>query len=394
MRLASPPLRLAELDRIARQVSALPASVARTRWLINLGEQYGDAGEAGVPRAYQALDEARRSAAAATEPALQAQALDMLAQLYEDQQRDAEAIQLTRRPRGLAAALPAGAIGDREVRLEWRLARLDGKLGRPDAALAAWQRAVRKAEALRQDLPIEDERGRSTYRTVLQPVYLGLVEGLLASADRAPDAQGSRAVLRQVVDTIELLRQSELQDYLGDRCEVDAVKGGTATVIPPDVGVLYPIVFADRLELLLETSDGITRRRSAASAQQVRTMTSGFARNLRGGGEDFLSQARQLYDWVHAASRSAALRNALSLPGVGKEAKEIGKVAGDTRLLDQEFTIDNFRREAESGRYSVIHLASHGAGFIFSSAWSRHERGCRGALTAPAMRFRDCATPP
>ncbi|MEO8280609.1 MAG: CHAT domain-containing protein, partial [Ideonella sp.] len=61
-----------------------------------------------------------------------------------------------------------------------------------------------------------------------------------------------------------------------------------------------------------------------------------------------------------AASRSAALRDALSLPGVGKEVMEIGKVAGGTRLLDQAFTIDNFRREAESGRYSVIHLASHG----------------------------------
>ena len=481
-RLSSPALRLVELDGIARDVSALADSGARTRWKINLGEQYAAAGEAGLPRAFRALDDARRSPAAAKDPTLRVQAMDMLAQLYEDQQRHDEAILLTRRALAVTAGLPAGAVGDREVRLEWRLGRMNGKLGRPAESLGAWQRAVRKVEALRQDLPIEDERGRSTYRTVLQPVYLGLVDGLLASADGSTEAQ-RKVTLRQVVDTIELLRQSELQDYLGDRCEVDAIKGGTVTVIARDVAVLYPIVLDDRLELLLETSDGITRHRSSTSAQQVRTMTTRFARNLRSGGEDHLSQAQQLYNWVlrpleqdlarhgvktlvvvpdaslrlvavaafhdgnryaiekfavvmatgmsmtnterdvpidgvllaglttpgsvvdklskgavsqllgpqaanqfgpptllasrsvrsmrgaavaladapsDAASRSAALREALSLPGVGKEVAAINKVASGTRLLDQEFTVDNFRREAESGRYSVIHLASHG----------------------------------
>ncbi len=483
-RLGSPASRLAELDRLARDIAALPDSTARTRWQINLGEQYSAAGQAGLPRAYQALDGARRSAAAAKDPTLQVQALDMLAQLYEDQQRHDEAIRLSRRALALSAGLPAGAVGDREVRLEWRLARLNGKLGQPAASLAAWQRAVQQIESLRQDLPIEDERGRSTYRTMLQPVYLGLVGGLLASAGQSSDAQRS-ATLRQAVDTIELLRQSELQDYLGDRCEVDAVKGGTATVIPRDVAVLYPIVLEDRLELLLETSEGITRHRSGASAQQVRLMTTRFARNLRGGGDDYLQQARQMYDWVlrpvdqvlaahgvktlvivpdgslrlvaigafhdgnryaiekyaittatgmsmtnterdtpidgvllaglstpgpvvdklskgavsqllgpqaanqfgsptvvasrsvsvrsmrgaaaaladapsDAASRGAALREALSLPGVGKEVAAIGKVANGTRLLDEAFTVENFRAEAESGRYSIIHLASHG----------------------------------
>ncbi len=481
-RLAAPASKLAELDGLARDMAILPDSTARSRWQINLGEQYAAAGQSGMARAYQALDSARRSAAAARDIGLQAQALDGLAQLYEDQQRHDDAIRLSRRALALAADLPDGAVGDREVRLEWRLARLNGRLGRPEAALAAWQRAVRQVERLRQDLPIEDELGRSTYRTVLQPVYLGLVEGLLASADRSGTAQRD-ATLRQVTDTIELLRQSELQDYLGDRCEVDAIKGGTATVIPRDVAVLYPIVLENRLELLLETSDGITRHRSAASASALRLMTTRFARNLRDGGDAYLPQARQMYDWVlrpvdqalaaqgvktlvivpdsslrlvavgafhdgnryaiekyaismatgmsmtnterdtpidgvllaglstpggvvdkltrgavsqllgpqaanqlgppkvvasrsvrsmrdaamaladatgDAGSRGAALREALSLPGVGKEVAAIGKVVNGTRLLDQEFTVENFRREAESGRYSIIHLASHG----------------------------------
>ncbi len=482
-RLAGPVAQLDELDRVARDISALPDSPSRTRWQINLGEQYHAAGQAGLQRAHQVLLDASRSPAATGQPALLAQALDGLAQLYEDQQRPAEAIRLSRRALALIADLSAAALGDLPVQLEWRLARSNDKLGRLDASLAAYQRAVHHLEALRQDLPIEDDRGRSTYRTVLQPLYLGLVDSLLAASDRATAAQRD-ASLRQVIDTVELLHQSELQDYLGDRCEVDAVKGGSATVIPGDVAVLYPIVLSDRVELLLETAAGISRHRSAASAQQVRLLAAQFARNLRAGGDGTMAQARQLYDWIlrpidntllshgvktlvvvpegalrlvavgafhdgsryaiekyaiatatgmsmtnteraapvsgvllaglsvpgsvvdklsrgavtqllgpqaasqfgppstlvasralrsmrgaavaladapaDQASRSAALRDALSLPGVGKEVAAIGQVAGGTRMLDQDFTVDNFRREAESGRYSIIHLASHG----------------------------------
>ena len=372
-------------------------------------------------------------------------------------------------------------------------------LGRPAASLAAWQRAVRHVEALRQDIPIDDDNGASSFRTTLEPVYLGLVEALLESADAVPPAQRP-AQWRQVIDTVELVRQSELQDYLGDRCDVDAAKGGTSTVIPRGTAVLYPIVLADRLELLLETADGVTRHRSAVPARTVRDTAALFADQLRGGKRGYLAVAGRLYDWVFrpleavmeaqridtvvvvpdgalrlvamgafhdgqryaiekfaiatatgmtmthtgapaprggrgmlvaglaepgpvveklsrttvsrllgpqlaasletqavASARTAAptsvaaaapaasaasapadaasslddppaasearsrvLREALSLPGVTEEVRAIGRIAEPVQLLNDRFTVDAFRRAAESGDYRIIHVASHG----------------------------------
>ncbi|WP_418316515.1 CHAT domain-containing protein [Piscinibacter sakaiensis] len=474
---------MALLEQLERDLAGQPASAQKWRWQINLGRQFAESGEAGIAPAWRILADVVRSAAAAGESLLLAESLDALGQLYEGQGRLDDAMQASRRGLAAAAGLSAGSVGDLNVRLEWRQARIDRQQGRSANALAAYQRAVQHVERLRQDLPIDDESGRSTYRTMLQPIYLGLVDQLLRSAGDAAPAPRA-AALRQVIETVELLRQSELQDYLGDRCEVDAVKGGTATVLPPGHAVLYPVVLDDRVELLLETSTGLSRHRSPLAPRVLREMALRFAATLRFGQADYLDQARRLYDGVlrpvesalqqqqvttlvmvpdgalrlvavgafhdgqryaiekyaiatatglsmtntardtpidgvllaglaepgpvvdkldrraiaqllgpqaanrfsgaaavenrglrsmrgagvplsdaapgDADSRQLALREALSLPGVRREVAAIDQVAGGERLLDEAFTLDNFRRQAESGRFSVIHLASHG----------------------------------
>ncbi len=490
-RLSGPDAKLAAFGSLADALNRLPDTAAKARWRINLGQQARTVGDSGLPQAHAQLEAARRWAAGASASGdaeatrLHAEALDALAQLYEDRKRPAEALMLTQQALAAGAVLPAAALGDLRIQLEWRQARLARALGRPEAALAAYRRAVRQIETLRQDIPIEDEAGGSSFRATLEPVYLGLVEALLDAAGTAPLPQRS-GPLREAVDTVELVRQSELQDYLGDRCEVDAVKGGTATVIPRGTAVLYPVVLADRVELLVETADGISRLRSAASPQALRETASRYASQLRNGDTGFLAPARQLYDWVlrplepvlaaqgietlvvvpdgalrlvtvgafhdgsrfaiekyaiatatgmtmtnttpaparargfllagmsdpgpvvdklsqstvarllgpqavsatearglaatrsmrglrssvptrsaaetvaDAVGRTRALREALALPGVDQEMAAINRIVPTRQLLNAPFTVDNFRRAAESGHYGVIHVASHG----------------------------------
>jgi len=490
-RLLGPDARLAAFAELAQELARLPDSPAKARWQINLGQQARTIGNSGAARAYAQLNDARRYAAAAGPSAttevqrLHAEALDGLAQLYEDGKRHDEAMALTRAALAQTATLPPGAAGDLAVQLEWRQARLLRTLKQPAASLAAYQRAVRQVEAVRQDIPIDDESGVSSFRAMLEPLYLGLVESLLDAAATAQPAERA-GQLREAVDTVELLRQSELQDYLGDRCEVDAVKGGTATVIPRGTAVLYPVVLADRLELLVETATGISRFRSEAGAQAVREAATTFAGQLRNGTADYLATSRQLYDWVlrplepalaaqgidtlvvvpdgalrlvamgafndgqkfaiekyaiatatgmtmtnttapgnrargvllagmsdpgpvvdklsattvakligpqaaegpdqrglastrsvrslgasrvtrsaaetvlDSVVRTRALRDALALPGVDQEMAAISSIVPARRMLNQPFTVDGFRRAAESGNYSIIHVASHG----------------------------------
>lgn len=48
------------------------------------------------------------------------------------------------------------------------------------------------------------------------------------------------------------------------------------------------------------------------------------------------------------------------LPNVPKELESIQKITGGNKLLDGDYTLDNFRHELKSKPYAVIHMATHG----------------------------------
>jgi CHAT domain-containing protein len=134
---------------------------------------------------------------------------------------------------------------------------------------------------------------------MLEPVYLGYVDLLLLRADKLPEPQRVGS-LRRAIEAVELIRQTELQDFLGDRCAVETVQGGGTGQLLPGTGILYPIILADRLELLLVTSSGIVRRSSPVNSSTLRNSALALANALRGGASDYLPMAQQLYRWLLA----------------------------------------------------------------------------------------------
>lgn len=482
-RLAPESERLQHLATLYPKVARVADDGTRARLFLNLGSQAHVLGQPALALAYTSYDLARQLSAQAASGRLHVEALDALAQLYEDQSRSADALVLTRQAIAAAQALaPApAAMGDLMVSLEWRQARLYAALGRRDLALAAYQRAVEQVEPMRQDMPIEYDDGSSSFRRTLEPIYLGLFEGLLHAAG-AQTGSSQATTLRRARDVVELIKQAEMQDYLGDRCTVDAVKGGTETVIPEGTAVLYPVILGDRLELLIETGSGITHFSTRVSGALLRRTAGLFANDLRDGAPGYMARSRQIYDWLlrpvegfmrdqrittlvvvpdgalrlvavgalhdgqrfalekfavttvtglsmtntvapprqamhllmagvsepgpvvdklsqaivdellapaYAAptdlaaladsrtmfptsprpdapvidaktNRSLALRKVLALPGVDEEVDSIGRIVRSTSMLNAPFTIDAFRREAESGAYRFVHIASHG----------------------------------
>jgi CHAT domain-containing protein len=300
------------LNPLLQKIAALGDPQVRARLYLNLGSQAQSLGQPHLALAFQSLERARQLLSGAENTCQRSETLDALAQLYEAQGRSEEALRLTQQALAEAATLPPGVIGELAISLEWRQARLQIALGREGLALAAFQRAVAQIERLRQDIPIEYEEGRSSFRQTLEPVYLGLAELLLKEADRQLEPAKS-AYLRRARDTVELIKQSELQDYLGDRCTVEAVRHGRSAAmasevaddsahrparIPPGSAVLYPIIFKDHIELLLETSAGIVHRSKQVSGSVVREAALVFAADLRDGEAGYLPRAQQLYDWL------------------------------------------------------------------------------------------------
>lgn len=481
-RLAPETERLGKLKTLFHEIGDINNANISAGLYLNLGDQARKLGKPALELAYESIDKSRQLSAKLTpaNPRLHAETLDSLAQLYEDQGRTKDALTLTQQAIAQAHALPPGAAGDLLINLEWRQGRLQKTFNQNDLALAAYQRAVDQIESIRQDIPIDYEDGNSSFSTTLNPIYLGLVDLLL----QQPEMQSGEArslSLRQARDTVELIKQSELQDYLGDRCTVDTVKGGSETIIPAGTAILYPIIFNDRIDLLFESNAGIVRYSTKISGTVVRQTAVGFANALRNGSAGYMLNAQQLYDWLFRpfetlaaeqhindlvvvpdgalrlvamgalhdgkqfaiekfaistvtglsmtntnrppssglgflvagmsvpgpvvdklsqntvdqifgadnkeasrgltqnrsmrslrsvslrsvgsgdpVTRSAALRDALSLPGVKQEIDAIGQIVHSTSLLNSAFTVGDFRKQAETGQYRMMHVASHG----------------------------------
>jgi len=279
--LRGPALPIAALEQIYTDIGSSGASADL---YLSLAHQARRA-QAGA-LAHRALQKAQALATGRE----QVETLDALAQLYEDAQRSDEAIALSRQ------ALALSGAADLAIPLESRLGRLYKLKGEGALSLAAYQRATVHVETLRPDIPIEFDDGTTSFHGWFEPVYLGLAAGLIDAASASP-AQ-AQPYLRRARDAVELVKQSELQDYLGDRCTVDSVKGGSATVIPKGTAVLYTIVLPDRIELLLETAGGIAHFRSRAPGADVRLAAANFAAELRSIGPGYMARARQLYDWL------------------------------------------------------------------------------------------------
>ncbi len=334
--------KLQSLTALHEQIETIPATQAEATLYLNLGHQAASLGSAGLPLAWRSLDKAR--ALSAAQPGLRPnlEALDALAQLYEEQRRYPDALRLSQQALGILRADAQRKNGDLHVALEWRLGRVYRATGQNEQARGAYQRAVNQLEILRPDIPIEDDDGRPSYRTTFEPVYMGLVDSLLKAVDTQPRSQ-HQVFLRQARDAVELVKQTELQDYLGDRCVVDAVKGGSATVIPPRTAVLYPIIFADRLELLLETATGITRFTTPVPSAAIAQTSDLLGRELRSQGDNYRVHARQLYDWVlrplDAALAGAEVDTLVVIPDGTLRTVPLGALHDGTRFAVEKYAV-------------------------------------------------------
>ena len=314
IRLAPPVQRLPRLQAAAQALLQLPAGPVRARQSLNIASQAAAEGSRGTALALRSFEAGRDDALAAADDALAAEAYDGLSALYERQQRPADALRLAER--GL---LHAGRRAERElmVPLEWRAGRLLRQLGQDDAALAAYRRAVQHVEAVRADLPVQYVDGRSSFRDTLEPVYLGLTDLLLRQAARTAGGGGRDALLRQARDTVELIKQTELEDYLRDRCSLGGARRAAAYLPPAGTAIYYPIILPDRLELLVETAAGIERTAVDVSGEDLRRMALNFVAALR-SGTGYRTQSEQLYRWllqpVQAALEAQGIRTLVAVP--------------------------------------------------------------------------------
>jgi CHAT domain-containing protein len=285
------------LTRAVDMLERLPASYNRGMALVSAGSAVFE-GEGRVPADAQAVaSRAFRSAAENADSlhnaTLSSLAQGGLAQLYERENRLEEAASLTDRA---AFAAQQASAPELSFRWDWQRARLARRRGQTDTALTSYRRAVAELQAVRQDIPVEYRDGRSSYRATFGPVYLEYSDMLLRRASSDP-AQAA-PLIREARDTVEKLKETELQDYFRDTCVTSFLaKRRSIETIAPGTAVIYPIALPDRLELLVSLGDEQRQFTSPIPETTLREEVQHFRALLeKRTTNEYLVPARQLYD--------------------------------------------------------------------------------------------------
>lgn len=236
--------------------------------------------------AYQILRDSLQLAKALSDKTAKAYALGYLGKLYETYGRYKEAEHFTRQailqtrqseiPKILALRLSKsdkilpkrrndrwadgqGYAPDKLYLWQWQLGRLHLAQNNLEAAIVALQQAVNNLQTIRSVMM------RSGYRIPSQlpqtnwnkpeVVYFELADLLLQSAHQLRGEKRQDRLL-QARKTLELLKQVELENYFQDDCVIKRQQqmAEIDRLIDGKTAVLYPMIFPNRVELLLSFS--------------------------------------------------------------------------------------------------------------------------------------------
>jgi CHAT domain-containing protein len=285
------------LTRAVDTLERVPPSYNRGMALTSAGsavfESEGRIPAGAQATASRAFRSAQENAETLHNATLSSLAQGGLAHLYERENRVEEASTLTDRA---AFAAQQAAAPELSFRWDWQRARLARQRGRTDEALTSYRRAVAELQSVRQDIPVEYRDGRSSYRATFGPVYLEYSDMLLRRA--SSDPARAAPLIREARDTVERLKETELQDYFRDTCVTSFLaKRRSVETIAPGTAVVYPIALPDRLEMLVSIGDEQRQFTVPISETALRDEVQHFRELLeKRTTNEYLVPARQLYD--------------------------------------------------------------------------------------------------
>ncbi|WPL17929.1 putative ATPase [Thiorhodovibrio winogradskyi] len=281
-----------ELNGAFALAAALPAGNESARLLLRIGYLARQGGsDSSLALARKSLTMAAAQADTAGLQRERAEALGQSAELAAATGRAGEARGL------LLQALQLAPLDAHDLRYqwEWQLARGFETAGDLKRALAAYRRAVGHLEKISGLIPVDYAEGRSSFRETLEPLYLGLSDLLLREAAATKNSGAKQQFLREARDNIEQLKVDELRDYFRDACiaplrqKIDTLNRRTA--------VLYPVLFPDRLELILSAGGQMAQETLLVDPARIELAAQILAVKLR-YDQPIEPEARELYNWL------------------------------------------------------------------------------------------------
>lgn len=178
----------------------------------------------------------------------EAHALGSLGGLYEQTGQWSSAKDLTQQALLLAQGINAPDIS---YRFSWQLGRLLKAQGDIKGAITAYTESVATLQSLRNDLVAINPEAQFDFRDEVEPVYRQLVDLLLQSEKGTQPSQQNLVEARAVIESLQL---AELDNFFQTAC-LEGKPVQLDSVIDkddPTAAVIYPIILADRLEVILK----------------------------------------------------------------------------------------------------------------------------------------------
>ncbi|MBE9144593.1 CHAT domain-containing protein [Planktothrix mougeotii] len=184
-------------------------------------------------------------------------ALGSLGKFYEQNQQPLEAQKLTEQALLIAQSINASDIA---YQWQWQLGRLLKQQNQKQEAIAAYTEAVNTLKFLRKDLVAINQDVQFSFRESVEPVYRELVDLILQSP--TPDN------LKTARELIESLQLAELDNFFQEACLDQEIKPQEIDQIDPNAAIIYPIILANRLEVILSIPGQDLRHYSTEISQQ------------------------------------------------------------------------------------------------------------------------------
>ncbi|HIK10213.1 MAG TPA: CHAT domain-containing protein [Oscillatoriaceae cyanobacterium M33_DOE_052] len=268
--------------------SGLYAQVNLAQTLIKMAQS--PLGKPSLPEIIEGLDRVLPPARILGNQPIIAHILETQGRLWELQGQLDKAAALTNEALTVVPQLEHPEIA---YQLLWQLGRIRQAQGDREGAIGHYNQAVEIIASLRGDLVAVNPDVQFSFRSSVEPIYRELVSLLLKEKSPSQDK------LKQARQTIEALQLAELDNFFRDACADAEVK--PIDEIDPQAAVIYPIILADRLEVVLSIPGQSLRHYSTPKSQaELETIFNRARSSLRRTAfeQERLPLAQEIYDWL------------------------------------------------------------------------------------------------
>jgi CHAT domain-containing protein len=220
----------------------------------------------------------------------QAYALGYLAGFHQLTKQYDSAEQLTKQALSLTTNF---ANPDIAYRWQWQLGRLSRATKMDAEAIRYYSSAFNTLQTLRRDLVAIAPEVQFSFRDSIEPIYREFVDLLLQD-------RHDKANLTQARDVIEALQLAELDNFFREAC-ID-VKLKKLDDVDPTAAVFYPIILADRLDVIVKFPgvDELQYHTNHVPQANVETILEELRASLldvRATAES-RQRSQQVYEWI------------------------------------------------------------------------------------------------